>query len=110
MKIIKDKKRYAEVELYGVRFTLDKKDPVPHCHRLHGYADIYDAYGRPSQTKIAIWQDWERWFYEHDGVCVIASKNCNFFTVQGWIKDDETGKEYLAVITYANHYLYEVEG
>ena len=110
MKILKDNKRYARVELNGVTFTLDKKDPVPHKHYLHGYADIYDAYGKPSQIKVAIWKDWERWFYEHGGDCVISSKNCNFFTIQGWVKDYDTGKEYLALITYANHRLYEVEG
>lgn len=110
MKMIKDARRYATVEINGVTFTLDKKNPVPCEHILHGYSNIHEAYERPSETKISIWEGWRDWFYMNDGECVISSKNCNFFTVEGWVKDEETNKEYFAVITYANHRLYEVQG
>ena len=109
MKMIKDARRYADVEINGVTFTLDKKNPVPHEHILHGYGSIYDAYERPSSTKISIWEHWEDWFYMNEGDCVISSKNSNFFTVEGWVKDKETGKRYFAYITHANNRLYAVE-
>ena len=110
MKIINDKKRYATVEINGMEFTLDKKNPIPYEHGLNGYTDIHLAYDRPSVYKQAIWRDWEYWHRENGGYCVISSKNCNFFTVTGFIDDMETGKRYMTYITYANKYLYEVEG
>lgn len=106
--MISEKRRYATVEINGVRFILDKKNPIPYAHNLYGYDDIYDAYERPSQTKIAIWNEWEDWFLSNNGHCVVSSKNCNFFTVQGFVRDSETNKLYFASITYANNYLYEV--
>lgn len=110
MKIINDKKRYARVEINGMEFTLDKKNPIPYEHGLNGYRDINDAYGRPSVYKQSIWREWDSWHRENGGYCVISSKNCNFFTVTGFIDDMETGKRYMTYITYANQYLYEVEG
>lgn len=110
MKIISEKKRYAQVEINGLMFTLDKKEPVPYEHNLSGYRDIYSAYGRPSATKVVIWEDWDKWFRDNDGYCKITSKNCNIFSITGFVTDKETNKRYMAYITYANNYLYEVEG
>ena len=106
--MIKDATRYAKVELDYVTFTLDKNNPVPCEHVLQGYDDIYDAYRRPSEYKVDIWRDWEEWFYRNDGHCVISSKNCNFFSIEGFVTDRESGKRYFAYITYANNRLYEV--
>jgi len=110
MRIISEKKRYARVEINGVEFILDKKEPVPYEHYLNGYRDIHDAYGRPSVYKCAIWREWDYWHRENGGYCVISSKNCNFFSLTGYVNDKETGKRYMTHITYANQYLYEVEG
>lgn len=110
MKTLKIGRTYNHVELNGVTFQLNKKHPIPYEHNLGGYRDIYSAYGRPSQTKIAIWEDWDSWFRENGGYCKITSMNCNFFSITGFVTDKETNKRYMAYITYANHYLYEVEG
>lgn len=110
MKIISEKKRYARVEINGMEFTLDKKEPVPYEHYLKGYRDIDDAYGRPSVYKRSIWREWDYWHRENGGYCVISSKSCYFFSVQGYVNDKETGKRYMTYITYSNQYLYEVEG
>ena len=110
MKMISEKRRYATVEINGVRFTLDKKNPIPRAHSIYGYTDIYDAYERPSRTKVCIWREWVKWFEHNDGSCAICSKNCNFFSIHGYFTDKATGKRYYAYITYANHRLYEVEG
>lgn len=110
MKMIKDAKRYAKIELDYVPFTLDKNNPIPYEHSLRGYDDIYGAYGRPSKYKIDIWKDWKEWFNRNNGYCVISSKNYKFFTIEGYVTDKETGKRYFAYITYANNRLYEVEG
>lgn len=110
MKIISEKKRYSRVEINGIEFILDKKDPVPYEHHLNGYLDINHAYNRPSVYKQSIWREWDLWHRENRGYCVISSKNCNFFSITGFIDDMETGKRYMTYITYANNYLYEVEG
>ncbi len=106
--MIKNNRRYATVELNGVTFTLDKKNPIPYETNLRGYTNIYDAYNNPSVTKKAIWEGWLLWFYENDGTLVISSKNCNFFTIEGFVTDKDTDKRYFARITHANNRLYEV--
>lgn len=110
MEMIKNNRRYATVELNGVTFTLDKNNPIPYETNLRGYTNIYDAYNRPSVTKKAIWEEWLLWFDENDGTLVISSKNCNFFSIEGYVTDKETGKRYFAYITHANNRLYEVQG
>ena len=109
MNILHDKKRYAEVELNDVTFTLDKDNPIPYETELKGCTNIYDAYNRPSSAKVSIWESWLLWFHENDGHCVVASKNCNFLTVEGYVTDKATGKRYFAYITHCHNRLYAVE-
>lgn len=108
MEILHNKKRYAEVMINGVQFTLDKDNPIPYETILRGYTNIYDAYKRPSSAKASIWESWLLWFHENDGHCVVASKNSHFFTIEGYVTDNDTGKRYFTRITRVNHYLYEV--
>lgn len=107
--MIKDARRYATVEINDVPFTLDKKSPIPYETSLNGYHNIYDAYNRPSDTKVAIWEEWFLWFHGNDGTCVVSSKNSAFFTIEGYVTDKESGKRYFAYITHANNRLYAVE-
>jgi hypothetical protein len=108
MEILHNKKRYAEVMIDGVQFTLDKDNPIPYETNLYGYGDIYEAYGHASSAKVNIWESWLDWFLDNDGVCTVASKSGWFFTIEGYFTDKETGKRYFTRITHANHYLYEV--
>ena len=55
------------------------------------YDAIYDAYGRPSYTKVGIWHDWCEWCYElnKNGMpCElwIASHNCMSFSIGGKVQ------------------------
>lgn len=109
MKMIKDARRFATVEINNELFILDKHSPIPYETNLRGYTSIYDAYKHPSDTKVNIWKSWLLWFHENEGTCVVSSKNCNFFTIEGYVTDKETGKRYFAYITYANKRLYAVE-
>lgn len=110
MNILHDKKRYAEVELNDVTFTLDKDNPIPYETNLNGYHNIYDAYNRPSDANVSIWESWLLWFNENDGTLAVSSKNCNFFTIEGYVTDRDTGKRYFARITKGHNRLYEVQG
>lgn len=71
--------------------------PITGCNR----AEIFQCYGRPSNVKVSIWNDWCDWCEEmnKDGwKCgiEIASHNINFFTIAGSLRnDDETYDLYI---------------
>lgn len=93
--------------LNGRNFILSHKMtiPYPNFFRVQG---IDDVYGRCSQTKRDIWTDWSNWFQDNCGMCTISSHNSNFFSIEGKVKDNKTGKNYWCFITYANNYCYEM--
>ena len=101
-------KRWNYILLNGIGFEHDMKNPHYNA-RIGQYGDIENAYGRPSQTKISIYNEWWYWFKQHDGVCGVSSKNCNFFTISGFVKD-ENGKLWQCYITPSHNYCYEVIG
>ena len=45
------------------------------------YHTIYDAYDKPSQAKIAIWEWWEQWANEANCTVWIASRNGFKFSI-----------------------------
>ena len=92
----------------GLVFELDLKNPVKEV-RVGAYGDIKEAYQNPSTRKIGIYNDWWYWFRQNRGKCGVSSKNCNFFTLEGYVTS-ENGKEYQIRITPTHNYAYEVEG
>ena len=63
-------------------------------------SDIHDVYGRPSDTKCSIYHRWADWFISHRSVNFgICSHNCNFFSMEGIIIDENTNKKYYVHIT-----------
>ena len=80
-------KRKERINVYGEEFTVVSGNGIP----CKVYDNIYEAYGRPSTRKVAIWEAWKNWFYEvlrdnNDGEIYITSRNTNFFTVGGYIE------------------------
>lgn len=57
--------------------------------------DIYEAYNKPSETKIKLWEKWERWF-GLKGICsYINSYNTFTFTIGAYILyTHPNGKKY----------------
>ena len=96
------KRRYYNITLNNEPFILDIKDTVDDMSEqlsmLYRYHNIWQAYDRPSQYKIAIWEDWGRWFNSNNGVCWIESRNCWQFTISGYVYD-ENGQKYYCYIT-----------
>lgn len=97
---------------------------VAACDHRYTYADIYDAYQKPSEAKIHIWNEWVQWARDvnmFDGTYEvhdlrIGSASCFTFTVVATIREfavDETGNR-LAVATYimrvtkCHQYLYRL--
>ena len=94
------------------------------CDNRYTYSDIYNAYQKPSEAKVSIWNEWVSWAkdvntfddtYEvHD--LRIGSANCFVFTVVAIIREfdeDEIGP-HLPVATYImratkyHNYLYRL--
>ena len=99
-------KRWKNILLNGIPFELDLKYPS-HNKKVGYHGDIEEAYERPSSRKIAIYNEWWHWFKQHNGACGVSSKNCNFFTISGYV-EDENGKLYHCYITPAHNYCDEI--
>ena len=88
--------KYDEINME--RFEINTVDTERETY-ISGYDEIWDAYGRPSQTKINIWNGWYFWFTRNDGYCKIVSRNSNFFSIAGYVTDKETKDRYYCYIT-----------
>mgnify|MGYP003313209758 CR=1 FL=1 len=94
--------RYMKV--YGETFEVikpRKREVVPVYPTQWDCTDIYQAYGRPSQAKVDIWNYWKDFGIEDNeqfriGIPFISSHNCQAFTV--------TANVYVDVDGYANFY------
>lgn len=88
------------------------------CSRMHPVApimgcnrnEIFSVYGRPSYTKIDIWNYWCTWCegLNSQGIqcgIEISSHNCNFFSITGSIVLD--GEVCDLWITYAHNRLFK---
>ena len=102
-------RRYEAITLNGKYFTLDTKETVLTSKSI-SRRTVDDCYSRPSSTKQQIFDSWFNWFIENGGYCGVASYNCNFFTIEGYVFDSETNEEYFCYITHANHKCWRVEG
>lgn len=96
-------------------------------NHLYKYVDIYDAYKRPSEAKVSVWNEWVNWarevnIFNYPYVVKnlsICATTCQTFTVCGIIREydeDEIYRKlcYIPVATYImvatkNHnYLYKL--
>ena len=90
--------------------------------RRYKYSDIHDAYKRPSEAKVSIWNEWIQWardvnmfdgHYEVNNLSICATTN-QMFTVCAIIREfdeDEIGNylpvaTYIMVATKCHNYLY----
>lgn len=95
-------KRWLTIELNGKFFELDTKTAGVNPNMV--IRGIHDVYGRPSATKVAIFEHWARWFIDNGGTVTVRSYNSNFFTLHGVVQDDETGNWYECDITPSHNY------
>lgn len=94
-----------KITIGTVTFELQKR-PVENVHRISNRT-LYDCYGKPSDKKEAIWNDWHNYFTEtlHTYDFGIASYSCNFFTIEAMFVHE--GVRYYARITPSHNYLYK---
>jgi hypothetical protein len=64
------------------------------------YRDIWDAYGRPSCTKVHIWDEWKNWQSQTKDVTYfeVAGAGSHAFSIEG-VYTDAQGNEGLMRIT-----------
>lgn len=87
------------IELHNRTFEI-----VPHLHVSKDYIEtIYDAYKKPSKNKIAIWNDWDKWFNElkkdNNDFMSICSHNFASFSIHGRVNG------YKFYITKSHNYI-----
>jgi hypothetical protein len=86
------------ITINGVEFELHKSDgypvaPITGCNE----DEIFEVYGRPSPTKVAIWKDWCEWCYEVNKISTlecgieISGHNCMQFSIIGSVRNKELG-------------------
>ena len=100
-------KKWTNYEIMGERFEVNIVDAEIE-NNIRGYDTIYEAYERPSGTKIGIWYSWQEWFVRNGGYCKIVSHNCNFFTIAGYVTDSTTKERYYCYITAAHNRAWKV--
>lgn len=95
-------------ELYNPRVKPSMKSTL-HSFQTWGYGyTVDDVYTRPSDTKRAIYKEWERWAYKNDVEYFgITGHNCMTFTLGGIINID--GQWYYMTITKCHNKLTPME-
>lgn len=95
------------MEINGENFTIMKSISSFSFH-YNTFKDIYSCYEKPSEIKLSIYKDWEKWFNELN--CYdfgIISYNGWMFTCGGIIKID--GQMYYIYITKTRQEIYAIE-
>ena len=100
-------RKWTMEEINGERFEVNNVD-VEVENGIRGYDSIYMAYERPSSIKVAIWYGWYDWFRKNDGYCRIVSRNCNFFSIAGYVTDEYTKERYYCYITASHNKAWKV--
>ena len=87
-------KYVKSVNLGGISFEEHTShfQPVEHSTGCNRY-EIFELYGRPSQTKVSIWHDWCDWCDKMNNLgyscgIQIESHSSSFFTITGSLRKD----------------------
>ena len=76
------------IVLGGVIFEVGK--PILHSEATWTSRRLEECYDKPSSTKIAIWNDWLKWFMQFDEWHFgVSSYNGFMFTIEGVICDND---------------------
>lgn len=100
-------RKWFQVKELTARESANMIDAYNHTHK---YVDIYDAYKKPSEAKVSVWNKWVQWAEDvntFDYTYVVKNlsvcdTNCQMFTVYAIVREfdeDEIGNR-LPVATY----------
>lgn len=102
-------RKWENVTINNKYFELNTKDTQEYAS-IDGYGNIWEAYERPSHTKEYIYTDWARWFNDNKGWCTVVSRNSNFFSIAGYVKDETNNTWYYCYITPSHNKAWRAEG
>ena len=81
-------KTQETLKMYGETFIVHRGEVKEVYPQLWDYTDIYQAYKKPSDSKIAVWNYWFNFGLPEDkkepyriGIPFISSRNCFSFVV-----------------------------
>ena len=102
-------KRPQFLDLYGKQFKVVKGDGIPRKQ----YDTLFEAYDRPSATKVHIWQAWLDWADcvasdNNDISIYITGRNPNFFSIGGYIHTP-TDEHFAFYITYTSQAIWSID-
>ena len=123
-------KRIQGMELKGMHFRVEELTARESANMIDAYelrtkyVDICDAYKKPSEDKVSVWNEWIQWAedvnmfddtHEVKNLSICAT-TCQTFTVCAIIRElDEdasgnylTGATYIMVVTKSHNYLYRL--
>ena len=98
------------IKINGEIFQLvEKRDKEALAERVQHHKDFYthktiwNAYGRPSQTKVEIWEYWDNWAYDTAEVTYleVSGAGSHFFSIEAVVELD--GVEGIMTITAYNN-------
>ena len=94
-----------QVRLYGHSFTLHLHKAAPNKYEVA--PNIWQAYDRPSEYKVAAWHDCEHMCRDGDGfgLCITGA-SCQTFSVMFDFAHPDTGELMRAHITRDYNHLY----
>ena len=100
-------KKEKTIIIEGVKFEKVKSLQIKTCFELKG---IYQAYGKPSITKVSVYHSWyeftEKLNLVNSAYYGIASYNSNIFTFDFCFKYED--RKYYAHITPSHNYIMEI--
>lgn len=97
-------KKIANVSFIEKRKTLNKQ--VVEYHR--DYKNIYSVYGRPSSTKVDIYNEWLDFFKNNTNLKMYGVDTYSHFVFTLNVYFEYEGKKYFAHITPAKNEIYNV--
>ena len=72
--------------------------------------NIFQAYARPSNAKIRIFDKWEKYIQEINGHnLMITGISCHYFSLMFELSEPNTNKRYIAYITASHNKLAEIQ-
>lgn len=104
------------INIGGENFEYMGSIKQPSTHEQN-YFDIFDAYSRPSQRKINVWNFWDNWLKNIMDITQdwffcnrlwVATYNTFMFTIEGIITHPETNKLMFVRITPSHNYCWSI--
>lgn len=100
------------IDINGVTFEVVKastkigQNITWYCVHSYRLDTFWNLYNRPSDTKVRIYEEWERWFLSY-GYIHGCTGNFNFFTIYGEVTTPDNERCYVQITPSHNRIVVE---